>query len=709
MAGRRRPQCMVRLPSGHLPGTVSVRLRPAPIRRYTRISMPADQRERVRLPAGFRLGDWVVHPAQNRLVSPKRTRHLEPRAMDLLCALASRAGKVADKDLLIDEVWEGRYISEGTLSNTVAELRQALEDDARSPRFIETIPKRGYRLIVAVEPVGTTAAHAPARMVWLWTAIAAVAAGVAVIAFLVWSRAEPPPPQAVDLLPSVRVEPFADRTEQPELASLAPMATDWVVQGLVDTGLVRVIRGQSAGTAPLVVTGACYREGAACRCRADLARDDGTLLAALDPPPGREPGTVVEAVRQAVAGAVATCLDAHAHSQPLLSRPPPYDAWREFMAGSLLYDADTEAAVRHLERAVELDPEFFSARFRLAFTQRHLGLTAQAVATMAALSAERDRRTPFERLWLDVGEALFGRRWEEARGHLRSLQEILPDDPAVNNLAGNAALALNQAGASLQDFERIDPSALPPIYHEAAVIAGAVRNHAEALHRLGRFQEALAIVKKARAVLSPSPLLDAAEVSQLGALGDVSALRQLLDGPLPETPDGPDRGELLLLAARTLRAFGHRGPSIDFGSRAVDWWRAHESNTPGASSVAQAFAYAERWQEAESILGDGLARRPNDLSLLGWQMVVASRRGDATAARRFETSIASLDGTAAGGRPTFWRAVASGERGDAAKAAELLDQACREGWGLWSYVLDSMLLEPVRDAPAVREALRPRG
>ncbi len=709
MTGRRHPVYLVRLPNGHLPSTVAVRLRPAPIRRYTRISMPADQKERARLPAGFRLGDWVVHPAQNRLVSPKRTRHLEPRAMDLLCALASRAGKVADKDLLIDEVWEGRFISEGTLSNTVAELRQALEDDARSPRFIETIPKRGYRLMVAVEPVGATAAHAPARRVWLWTAIAAAAAGVAGIVFLASPRAEPPPPQAVDLLPSVRIEPFADRTERPELASLAPMATDWVVQGLVDTGLVRVIRGNGGGAARLVVTGACYQEGDACRCRADLARDDGTLLAALEPPPGREPGAVVEAVRQAVAGAVATCLDAHAHSQPLLSRPPPYDAWREFMAGSLLYDGDTAAAARHLERAVELDPEFFSARFRLAFTQRHLGLTAQAVATMAALSAERDRRTPFECLWLDVGTALFSRRWKEARGHLRSLQQILPDDPSVNHLAGNAALALNRPGEALRDFEKIDPAALSAEYRRAPITAAAVGGHAEALHRLGRFQEALAIVEKARTVMAPSPLLDAAEVSQLGALGDVAALRRLLDGPLVETPDGPDRGQLLLLAARTLRAFGHRKPSIRMANDAVDWWHGHTSKTPGAADLAQALAYAERWQEAESVLGDGLALRPHDLSLLGWQMVVASRRGDGTAAERIETSIASPDGMAAGGWPTFWRAVAAGERGDGRQAAELLDQACREGWGWWSFVLDSMLLEPVRDTPQVREVLRPRG
>ncbi len=708
MAGRRHPLRVVRLPSGHRPVVVAATTARGRVRRYTRRVMPEETPD-ARLESGFRLGEWTARPAQNRLVSPKRTRHLEPRAMDLLCALAFRQGRVVDKDTLIDEVWEGRIISEGTLSNTVAELRQALDDDARSPRFIETIPKRGYRLMVAVEPVGATAAHAPARKFWLWTAIAAVAAGVAGLVFLAWPRAEPPPPRAVDLLPSVRVEPFADRTERPDLVSLAPMATDWVIQGLVDTGLVRVIRGAGTGPADLVVTGTCYVEGDTCSCRADVARSDGTLLAALDPPSAPEPAGVVEAIRQAVSGAVATRLGAHAHSQLLLSRPPRFDAWQEFIAGSLLFGKDTAGAVRHLERAAELDPGFFSARLRLAFGYRGLGKAQLATATLAALDAERDRRTPFERLWLDAAKALFGRQHGAALLAFRRLQRVLPNDMALHHLVGGCALSLNRPEEALREYEKMDYAALDDLFRQAGISASMISNHAFALQQLGRYREALAVVEQARAVLPASPHLDAAELTARAALGEVAEIERLLDGRLVETPNGPNRGELLLLAARTLRAFGHRETSLDLANRSVSWLRHEGSDDSALPLLAESLAYAERWGEAEAVLRKLLTAQPDDPHLLGWLAVVAGRQGDRDTVRDVEARFASIDGSAAAGWSTFWHAVAVAESGNAPRTADLLAQATREGWGSWWRISGSMLLEPVRDDPRMQEVLRPRG
>ena len=86
--------------------------------------------------------------------------HLEPQVMDLLVFLAATAGRVVSKDELIDAVWNGRFISETTLTRAVADLRRALGDNQRSPEYIETIPKRGYRLIAAVSVSGHTGAPA---------------------------------------------------------------------------------------------------------------------------------------------------------------------------------------------------------------------------------------------------------------------------------------------------------------------------------------------------------------------------------------------------------------------------------------------------------------------------------------------------------------------------------------------------------------------
>lgn len=75
---------------------------------------------------------------------------LRPQLADLLVCLARRAGEIVLKDEILAEVWPGQYIAESGLSRCVAELRQILQDDAQQPRFIETVTKRGYRLVAPV-------------------------------------------------------------------------------------------------------------------------------------------------------------------------------------------------------------------------------------------------------------------------------------------------------------------------------------------------------------------------------------------------------------------------------------------------------------------------------------------------------------------------------------------------------------------------------
>ena len=95
----------------------------------------------------FSIEDWTVEPQCNRISNGEISVHLEPKAMKVLLCLADRAGEVVTRQALVDNVWATEFISDSTLTHTVADLRRALADDARAPRFIETIPKRGYRLV----------------------------------------------------------------------------------------------------------------------------------------------------------------------------------------------------------------------------------------------------------------------------------------------------------------------------------------------------------------------------------------------------------------------------------------------------------------------------------------------------------------------------------------------------------------------------------
>ena len=93
------------------------------------------------------IGDWSFEPEANELRRGDERRRLEHRAARTLELLCSRAGEVITPDDILARVWKGRAISANSVPVVISDLRQALEDDARRPRYIETVAKRGYRLM----------------------------------------------------------------------------------------------------------------------------------------------------------------------------------------------------------------------------------------------------------------------------------------------------------------------------------------------------------------------------------------------------------------------------------------------------------------------------------------------------------------------------------------------------------------------------------
>lgn len=98
----------------------------------------------------FRIGEWLVRPELCEISRGGERTHLEPKVMDVLVHLAAHAGEVVSKQELTDAVWRVGYISDSRLTRVIADLRQALGDEASDPRYVETIPTRGYRLVSAV-------------------------------------------------------------------------------------------------------------------------------------------------------------------------------------------------------------------------------------------------------------------------------------------------------------------------------------------------------------------------------------------------------------------------------------------------------------------------------------------------------------------------------------------------------------------------------
>lgn len=93
-----------------------------------------------------RIGGWEFSPAAGELRRRTDVRRLEPRAAKALEMLCEAGGEVVSQEQLIEGVWQGRALSENSVAVVIGQLRKALDDDAREPKLIETIPKRGYRL-----------------------------------------------------------------------------------------------------------------------------------------------------------------------------------------------------------------------------------------------------------------------------------------------------------------------------------------------------------------------------------------------------------------------------------------------------------------------------------------------------------------------------------------------------------------------------------
>jgi DNA-binding winged helix-turn-helix (wHTH) protein len=98
----------------------------------------------------YRFGDVVVECANFRVLVRDRAVSLEPRAFDVLVYLIEHAGRAVQKQELFENVWKDTFVTDGTLTRIVNQIRHAIGDDPMSPQYIETVHKHGYRFIAKV-------------------------------------------------------------------------------------------------------------------------------------------------------------------------------------------------------------------------------------------------------------------------------------------------------------------------------------------------------------------------------------------------------------------------------------------------------------------------------------------------------------------------------------------------------------------------------
>jgi len=426
----------------------------------------------------------------------------------------------------------------------------------------------------------------------------------------------------------------------------------------------------------------------------------------------------LDQVVQRTAGVIATHLHAHAHFQ-LMSHTPGLEAYREFIAGSELFAVDLISSIRHLERAVELDPNFTSAKFRLAVAYRNGGRRAESDDVLARLNERRQTLTGFERLWLDYFLAGQEHRRRDGLVLLRRIEDIVPDDPVVQHLISGSASALNRPREAIAAASAAIGGGQIAAYllHNPLFVKDFLRC-ATSHHILGNHQDELQTARSGLEIFPTNHDLLVAAAKALTALGDEVGFEEVAARALT-SDTGLTPANLLIEAAATARAHGRPGQARDLARRALtvvdDRTDPNEAFAEGWLR-AQALVLADELDRAQAVLetlrsmaeGDSASQ---SLRVDGWLGAVAARRGDLETAYAVDSTLAGIDGRDRRGWPAHYRAAIAAWLGHRNQAMDLLSRSRSEGWGSFYFFHDAhrVLFEPLEGMDDYEALLHPEG
>lgn len=391
----------------------------------------------------FFVDDWHVSPAEGVLSRGNEKVRLEPKAMDVMVYFASRPGEVITRADLERDVWKGAVVGYDAVTNTVIKLRKAFGDDARHPRIIETLPKRGYRLIAEVRrPVAPASMMtAPGRggrkvgfgfwRVRRWWATGILAAlGVVAVSLIILETRQPATPDTIKADERVRlvVLPFQDLSKADGQDYFSIGLTEDLITALSGIPDLAVIANDSAfvyqGNAPLerlreelriqyVLRGSVRKDAG--RVRINVRLIDATQGHHLWAERYEEQLADAFAVQDAIVERIATSLEVSMRGTRegglRMRDAAGIEAYDQFLRGRERYSrrtrADLNAAASHFHKAIKLDPRFARAYASLALVHLRDVMDAWIANPSVALQSAKARATEATELNAALPEAHF--------------------------------------------------------------------------------------------------------------------------------------------------------------------------------------------------------------------------------------------------------------------------------------------------------------
>jgi TolB-like protein/DNA-binding winged helix-turn-helix (wHTH) protein/Tfp pilus assembly protein PilF len=575
----------------------------------------------------YHFGAFTLDARTGELSDNGHRAPLRDQSVQLLLALLEHPGQLITREELARRLWgtETFVDFDRGLNKAVNHLREALTDSAEQPRFIETLPRKGYRFIAPVTCTSDDAEEveqgAPPRSSrlqrWVWVSVMlAAGVGIAVGASIgearKWlaSRWAPPP-----RISALAVMPLENLSRDPEQQYFADGLTDALITDLVKTGSVRVTsrtsvtryRGTKKSIAEIgrelsvdaVVEGTVTYSGNHVRVTAQLIQVSTDMHLWADQYE-RDVSEILD-LQRVLANDIARRINVFVKPLDRVPRVNP-EAYGLYLKGRYAFYEYTsrgwQQAIEHFNRAIETDPAFALAYSALADTYLVAGAYA-SVPTEEALT--RGKTAAAKALALDEGLASahyalatahtwYDWDWAGAEREFRRGLELNPNDALGRNWYGGYLSLLGRHDQAIAEHERAQQ--LDPL----SLIVNA--NLTRALYWARRYDEAIA---QARRTLELDPSFGVALFWLEGALRhkglfkEAVALRQSVSSDPEQAAN----------VARTFQHSGFRGLLRECG----------ETYSKGGllETAARCYAQMDERETAIGLLEDCSRRRCSDL------------------------------------------------------------------------------------------------
>src|SRR5437667_5824727 len=457
----------------------------------------------------YGFGSYQLDAVERVLLRDGQPVILPPKDLETLLVMVERAGHIVEKEELLETVWPGVFIEEGNLARHIFNLRQVLGDSPDGRKYIETIPKRGYRFVAAVhedqEPAASHSAapqtpeQAPTavplgqkRSLWLWLLALSVALGVALGA--TGLREKLFRKSDATTIRSLAVLPLENLSHDPEQEYFADGMTEALTTELAQIGTLKVISRTSVmqykGTKKLlpqiaqelgvdaVVEGAVQRIGAKVEITVQLihAATVRHLLAKSYERGLSDMLALQREIARAIADEIKAKLTPQERAHLTTARPVNPDAHDAYLKGLYYYGAgDDEADPRKFDQLLKTSVGYFSQATRMDpnYAPAYAGMGV-AYAWQAGSDRKvnlKAREAAAKALQIDdtLGEAhyllgivayYYDWNWSGAEKELRRGIEL---NPSFGEAHYGYALYLNSVGrhdeaiVKIQRAQEIDP------------------------------------------------------------------------------------------------------------------------------------------------------------------------------------------------------------------------------------------------------------